>query len=178
MRDMAGLGLCRDFGLALRVTLAREGDAPFEVDMVEAYALTDMQVQTRVITGEAAALRLDVVNYLGAALDDERTGARGLRFAPQANGAGLWCRNGSANPRCNGWTQPPPASGARLSDIARACGRTTLADNGEDPRGWARPVTFADMLAAHDIARRELPSGLGRTVNMLRIDAEARHSGE
>ncbi len=178
MRDMAGLGLCRDFGLALRVTLAREGDAPFEVDMVEAYALTDMQVQTRVITGESAALRLDVVNYLGAALDDERAGARGLRFAPQADGAGLWCRDGSASPRCVGWTEPPLASGARLSDIARACGRTTLADNGEDPRGWARPVTLADMLAAHDIARREISAGVGRTVNMLRIDAEARHSGD
>ncbi len=181
MRDMAGLGLCRDFGLALRATLVREGDAPFEVDRVEAYTLTDMQVQTRIITGEAAALRLDVVNYLGAALDDARIGARGLRFALQTDGAGLWCREGSASPRCLSWTEPPPASGARLSDIARACGRSTLADAGpahigEDPRGWARPVTLADMLAAHDAARRELPSGLGRTINMLRIDAAARHS--
>ena len=176
MRDMAGLGICRDFGLALRVDLARDSGAPFDVDTVEAIALTDMQLQPRMLSGEAAALRIDVINYLGAALDEAKSGALGLRFAPQADGTGLWCRVGARNPRCAGWTEPSLAVGARRADIARACGRTLIAESGEDPRGWARPVTLADMLAAHDAARREIPAGLGRTVNMMKIDAEARHT--
>lgn len=175
MRNMAGLGICRDFGLALRVTLARDGEGPFEIDTVEAFVLADMQVQPRMMTGAEAALRIDVVSYLGAALDDARSGARGLRFAPRADGSGLWRRAGSADARCAGWSELTIA-GTRGADIARACGRTLIADTGEDPRGWARPVTFADMLATHDAARRELPPGLGRTVNMLKIDAEAHHA--
>lgn len=178
MRDMAGLGICRDFGLALRISLARDAGGAFEVDAVEAIALTDMQVQTRMMAGEAAALRIDVVNYLGEALDNERAGARGLRFAHQPDGSGLWCRAGATDPRCAGWVEPPLAQGSRLADIERACGRSLLADVGEDPRGWAAPVTIADMLTAHDAARREIPAGLGRTVNMMKIDAEARHTGE
>lgn len=177
MRDMAGLGICRDFGLALRVTLARAGDGPFEIDSVEAIPLADMQVQPRMMTGAEAELRVDVVSFLGAALDDARSGARGLRFAPQPDGTGLWCRAGSADARCAGWVEPPLASGARGADIARACGRMLVAETGEDPRGWARlPVTLADMLLAHEAARQEAPAGLGRTVNMKAIDAEARHA--
>lgn len=178
MRDMAGLGICRDFGLALRVTLARVGDAPFDVDVVEAIPLYDMQVEPRMMTGGSAALRIDVVSYLGAALDDARSGARGLRFAQQPDGTGLWCRAGSTDARCAGWTEPPLASGAHGAGIARACGRTLVAETGEDARGWASPVTLADMLAAHETARREVPAGLGRTVNMMTIDAEARHAGD
>jgi poly-gamma-glutamate synthesis protein (capsule biosynthesis protein) len=177
MRDMSGLGICRDFGLALRVTLIRDGDGAFEIDVVEAVPLTDMHVQTRIMTGDPAALRLDVINYLGAALDDEKSGTRGLRFALQADGTGAWCRAGSVDVRCAGWTEPPLAAGARLSEITRACGgRALVADTGEDERGWPAPVTFADMLVAHDAARRELPVGLGRSVNMLSVDAETRHA--
>lgn len=178
MRDMAGLGICRDFGLALRITLARYDGAAFEIDAVEAIPLADMQVRTRMMTGAEAGLRIDVVNFLGAALDDARSGARGLRFAAQADGTGLWCRSGAIDPRCAAWTEPALASGLRRADISRACGRTLLAETGEDPRGWARAVTLADMLAAHDAARREVPAGLGRTVNMMKVDAEARHAPE
>ena len=178
MRDMAGLGVCRDFGLALRLTIVREASGAYDIDAVEAIPLADMQVQTRMMTGSEAALRIDVVNFLGAALDDARTGARGLRFAAQADGTGLWCRAGAVDPRCTGWSEPTLAAGLRRADISRACGRTLLAENGEDPRGWAHPITLADMLAAHDAARREVPAALGHTVNMMKVDAEARHARE
>lgn len=178
MRDMEGLGICRDFGLALRVTLMRAIGATFEVETVEAVPLADMHFQPRPMSGNDAAIRIDVLNYLGAALDDARSAARGLRFAPQADGSGLWCAAGSLQARCAGWTEPALATGARQIDITQACGRALIAESGEDPRGWNSPVTLADMLLAHEAARTELPAGLGHSVNLRVIEAEARHADQ
>lgn len=178
MLNMAGLGICRDFGLALRVTLSRDGDA-HAIDAVEAFALEEMQIRPAVLKGAAAALRLDVLNHLGAALDHAPSGVRGLRFAPQSDGRGLWCRAGARLPDCAGWMEPPLADGERRLEIERACGRTLyIAGAGEDTRGWPRTVGVSDLLRAEEAARREIPAALGVQVDMRAIDAAARHADE
>lgn len=117
-QNMARFDICRDFGLLLRVGLTR-GDAGLAVETVEAVPLKDMHLRVTPMGGEAARLRLEVLNYLGGRLDG--ADARGLRFRPQADGSGLWCAAGAGDARCAGWTEP--AASAREAEIAAACGR-------------------------------------------------------
>lgn len=169
MRNMAALDICRDFGLMLRVTLSRASGDAFSIESVEALPLTDMHVQTRVLDPADAAMRVDVLNYLSAAFDDPVVGARGLRFAPQADGRGLWCAETATSDLCREWRAPPLASDARLEEIKVACGRTVrrpLVAGLEDAPVWPAAFTLADTFAAHEAASRSLPPWLGETVNL------------
>lgn len=121
MANMAKRDICRDFGVLARAGLARGADGALAIETVEVQPLTAMHIRTEPMAGEESRLRLDVLNYLGARLDNEAEGARGLRFAMQADGSGLWCAKGASDPRCAGWTEPPLASGERAQRIAAAC---------------------------------------------------------
>ncbi|MBX3492064.1 MAG: CapA family protein [Parvibaculum sp.] len=123
-QNMARFDICRDFGLLLRVGLAR-GEAGLAVETVEAVPLKDMHLRVTPMGGEAARLRLEVLNYLGGRLDGED--ARGLRFRPQADGSGLWCAAGAGDARCAGWAEPEAS--AREAEIAAACGRVVTRGN-------------------------------------------------
>ena len=46
MQDMAGFGICRDYGLLARLHLARGGDGRYRARAIEAVALTGMHVRT------------------------------------------------------------------------------------------------------------------------------------
>ena len=122
-QNMAHFDICRDFGLLARVGLLRGGDGAMKIETVEAVPLTMMHRQTRPMTGKAAALRLDVLNYLGHLLDAEKGPARGLRFAQQADGSGLWCAAGATDVRCAGWKMPSLSTGNEATQIAAACAR-------------------------------------------------------
>ena len=117
-QNMARFDICRDFGLLLRVGYVR-GDEGLAVETVEAVPLTGMHLRVAPMGGEAARLRLEVLNYLGARLDGE--GARGLRFRPQADGSGLWCAEGAGDGRCAEWTEPEVST--REAEIVAACGK-------------------------------------------------------
>ena len=115
---MARFDICRDFGLLLRVGYVR-GDEGLAVETVEAVPLTGMHRRVAPMGGEAARLRLEVLNYLGSRLDGD--GVQGLRFRPQADGSGLWCAKDAGDARCAGWAEP--AVSAREAEIAAACGK-------------------------------------------------------
>ncbi|MBO6634394.1 CapA family protein [Parvibaculum sp.] len=114
-QDMRRFDICRDFGLLARVGLVKREEG-YEVETVEAVPITSTHIAPEPLTGEAGRLRVEVLNHLGAKLGED-----GLRFAPQADGSGLWCAAGATDKRCAGW-QAPGAS-AREAEIAAACGK-------------------------------------------------------
>ncbi len=120
-QDMRRFDICRDYGLVVKAGLMR-GRGGYEVETVEVMPITKMHVAPEPMAGEAARLRIEVMNYLGS-----RLGGDGLRFAPQADGSGLWCAAGAADARCAGW-QAPEAS-PREAEIAAACGKDVRRGN-------------------------------------------------
>ena len=117
-QNMARFDICRDFGLLLRVGYVR-GDEGLAVETVEALPLTGMHLRVAPMGGEAARLRLEVLNYLGSRLDGD--GVQGLRFRPQSDGSGLWCASDATDARCAGWVEPEVS--ARQAEIVAACGK-------------------------------------------------------
>jgi len=123
MQNMARFDICRDFGLLVKVTLLRIHDSDLTIETIEAVPLTSMHIQTEPMTEEAAKLRLDVLNYLGSLLDSTVDNVRGVRFAVQENGAGLWCAAGAHDERCAAWIEPELPTGKTALEIERACQR-------------------------------------------------------
>ncbi len=120
-QDMRRFDICRDYGLVVKAGLLR-GRGGYEVETVEVVPITKMHIAPEPMTGDAARLRVGVMNYLGS-----RLGEGGLRFAPQANGSGLWCATNATDARCAGW-QAPEASPQEAA-IARACGKDVRRGN-------------------------------------------------
>lgn len=120
-QDMRRFDICRDFGLLAKVGLVK-GDGGYRVETVEAVPLTKMHIAPEPMTGDAGRLTVEVLNHLGAKL-----GKKGLRFAPQTDGSGLWCTANASDTRCAGW-QAPGVS-AREAEIAAACGKNVRRGN-------------------------------------------------
>lgn len=114
-QDMRRFDICRDYGLVVKVGLLR-GRGGYKVETVEVVPITKMHIAPEPMTGDAARLRVEVMNYLGS-----RLGEGGLRFAPQADGSGLWCAAGATDARCAGWQTPEVSP--REAEIATACGK-------------------------------------------------------
>ena len=91
MQDMAGFGLCRDYGLLARLHLARGEDGRYRARAIEAVPLTGMHTRAQRMPAQQAATRIHVLNHLASRLDDREAKARGVRFTPQPDGTGLYC---------------------------------------------------------------------------------------
>jgi poly-gamma-glutamate synthesis protein (capsule biosynthesis protein) len=89
MRDMAGQGVCRDFGVLAKVHFGRRDGTRYRVRAIEMRSLVDMHGPVRVRTGDDAARRLAVINHHARSLDD--TAAVGVRFKMESSGVGLHC---------------------------------------------------------------------------------------
>ncbi|MDX2259921.1 MAG: CapA family protein [Hyphomicrobiaceae bacterium] len=128
MRDMAGLGPCRDYGLMARVHLRPGPDGRLVARAVEAIALEGMHEEPRPMPPEDGALRIAALNHLAEDLDAPAAGASGVRFIVRADGTGLYCAPGAdSDPGrigalCRGSTGPSPASAAVARRVASACG--------------------------------------------------------
>lgn len=130
--DITGKGVCRDWGLMVRVHLARSAEAnaarPWVIGAVEAIPVTDTHVRPRRLEGEAGRKRVHALNHLARTLDSA-DGAEGLRFTPQASGTGLYCSaagraaKGSIGEMCAAWREPPAIPGAYAGEIAQSCAR-------------------------------------------------------
>ena len=120
-QDMRRFDICRDYGLVVKAGLLR-GRGGYEVETVEAVPITKMHIAPEPMTGDAARLRVEVMNYLGS-----RLGEGGLRFAPQTDGSGLWCAAGATDARCAGWQAPEVSP--REAEIAAACGKDVRRGN-------------------------------------------------
>jgi poly-gamma-glutamate synthesis protein (capsule biosynthesis protein) len=175
MQDMARLGICRDFGVVARLHYTKEGDGGYQLRAIEIIPLRDMHQTARPRISEDGRQRIEVLNYHAAGLDNASSRARGVRFAPQDDGSGLFCAAGAEREtdriglKCHGFTEPQPQAAALTARLANACaGGEWLARRNVDQertadavastrRGTgvtnreanARPIRFDDLLAQH-----------------------------
>ncbi len=129
--NITGKGVCRDYGLMMRVHLTRtagKAARPWTIGAIEAIPVTDTHFRPRRLEGVAGAKRIHALNHLACTLD-AGDGARGLRFTPQASGTGLHCTaagkaaKGSVGKLCAAWTAPPEIPASIAGEIASSCAR-------------------------------------------------------
>lgn len=126
--NITGNHVCRSHGLFARVHVAKGDDGNWQARAVEAIPVTDTHIAPRRYASlEQSHFRIHALNYLGETVDDRASGARGMRFTPQADGSGLYCVEGAAGDGgrigalCKGW-KPAPAIPANLRGaIASSC---------------------------------------------------------
>lgn len=147
-QDMSRFDMCRDYGLIARVHLtAVEGEAP-KLRAIEALPITAMHRVPRRLTGDDARARLQVLNHLAA-----QFGERGVRFAAEADGVGLYCvpgvetRADKLGARCRAAKIEEPDA-ERAAKIERACGRRVVrvVENEDGPEPVFEQVGFSDEL--------------------------------
>lgn len=133
MQDMAGFGICRDYGLVVRVHATRADNGRLALRAVEAIPVTEMHGRAKPLQGDAARLRIEVLNYLAAELDGPEAGTAGARFRPKYDGTGLYCLPGADSEPgrigelCRGW-EPPSAPLREVGQrIAKSCGGSAIA---------------------------------------------------
>jgi poly-gamma-glutamate synthesis protein (capsule biosynthesis protein) len=123
--DMKRFGLCRDYGLLAKVHLARTGGT-WQVAAVEAVPLTNTQLKPEPFKPAEATKRIYALNHLAAGLDDQKN-AKGVRFALQQDGTGLYCAEGAGAlggelaSLCQGWQAPGEPDEALAKQIDQAC---------------------------------------------------------
>lgn len=123
--EMSRFGICRDYGLMAKVHLARI-DGAWRVEAIEAIPLTNTQAKPERLAAAEATKRIHVLNHLAVGLDDGKN-AKGVRFTPQSDGAGLYCADGAAGlsgdlaTLCQGWQQAGEPDKPLATKIAAAC---------------------------------------------------------
>lgn len=156
MANMAGQGLCKDYGLFARVHLASDDHGHHRVRAVEVIPLTDMHAAASPMPPAQAAERVRVLNYLAGGLDDDETGAVGMRFATQPDGRGLFCvadagsDDGRVGAMCKNWQGPDVLTGPQRARLAGACGH--IADRSILARA-AAPVPRTSLRASRRLPR-------------------------
>jgi len=147
-QDMSRHDICRDYGLIARVHLTAVDDETPKLRAIEALPITNMHKATRRLTGEDAEARIRVLNHLA-----EQFGERGVRFAVEEDGTGLYCAPGTQTradalgARCRLATIPPPD--AKLAaKIEQACGRRVVrvVENEDGPEPVFDQVGFSEEL--------------------------------
>jgi hypothetical protein len=127
--DMTGKGVCRDYGLMARVHLKEGKGGKLSLRAVEAIPVTDTHFRPRRMTGVAGATRIHALNYLASTLDDDQSGARGLRFTPQEDGSGLYCvaeaknDGGRIGSLCKSYGPAPAIPNDMIGAIGASCAR-------------------------------------------------------
>ncbi len=133
MQDMARFGVCRDYGLVVRVLFSRDAEGKLTPRAIEAVPITDMHARAKPLNGESGRLHIEVLNHLAGDLDDQKAGATGVRFAPRADGSGLYCLPGAGQEpgrigaTCKDWEPPPPPSKDIARRISSSCGGMSIA---------------------------------------------------
>lgn len=161
MQDMSAHGICRDYGLMVRVHLADDDTGRLRPMVVDAIALTGMHRRPAAMRADEGAVRMAVLNHLAQGLDDEaKSGAMGVRFTPQPDGSGRYCTPAAqAAPDdvarlCRGWTPPAPPAAALASRIARSCDGYDVARARGERRGQpVREVVQRAAASSVDLTR-------------------------
>ena len=91
MQNMAKFDVCRDFGLMARIYLSQNQDGGLKARAVKVIPLADMHENAHPMAPLEAHKRIAVINGLADQLSDAESGAKGLKFVPQADGTGLYC---------------------------------------------------------------------------------------
>jgi len=129
MQSMDRLGVCRDFGVLARLHLVSGlgSDDRLTAKAVEIYTLSRMNMGARVREGANGRRRIEVLNYLGAELDEGRPARAGVRFATREDGSGLYCApgasklGGAVGALCAAWKGPTKLSAATTRSLKGAC---------------------------------------------------------
>ncbi len=126
--DITGNHVCRTYGLFARIHVAEGDDGTWRARAVEAIPVTDTHISPRRYSSvEQSHLRIHALNYLGETLDEVTSGAKGMRFTPQADGSGLYCVPGAGNDGgrigalCKGWKLPSAIPAHLRGTIAGSC---------------------------------------------------------
>lgn len=135
-QDMSRFDMCRDYGLVARVHLAAAPGERLSVRAIEALPITQMHKTPRLMGGEQGIARIHALNHLAS-----RIGPTGVRFAPQADGTGLYCAAGSERlagsigTRCAAKpevSEPEPELAAKIaSACSKKVARIVENDDGE-----------------------------------------------
>jgi hypothetical protein len=94
-RDLAGRGVCRDYGLMAKAHFSVGGQGRVTLQAIEAIALTGTHRRVRPMEARDGARRMDVLNVLAAQFDRPTERASGVRFSARADGTGLYCAQGA-----------------------------------------------------------------------------------
>ncbi len=128
--DITGNHVCRSYGLFARVHVAEAADGTWRTRAVEAIPVTNVHISPRRYSSvEQSHFRVHALNYLGETLDNSASGARGMRFTPQADGSGLFCvedatsDGGKIGALCKGWRPAPAIPASLRQTIAGSCAR-------------------------------------------------------
>ena len=126
-QDMGRHDMCHDYGLVARVHLmGKPGEKP-SVRAIEAMPVTNMHMATRRLSPKESGARVQAMNYLA-----RQFGARGVRFAVEADGTGLFCAPGSERltgaigARCAAGPVVSAPTAALASRIEEACARRVV----------------------------------------------------
>lgn len=126
-QDMSRFDICRDYGLVARVHLAAAtGERP-KLRAIEAIPVTAMHKRPRRFAPDDAKARLHAINHLAAQFD-----GRGVRFAAEADGTGLYCAPGaerSLSPigaRCRAAPKVEEPEAKLAAEIKAACAKRVI----------------------------------------------------
>jgi poly-gamma-glutamate synthesis protein (capsule biosynthesis protein) len=126
-QDMSRFDICRDYGLVARVHLAAAPGEKLTVRAIEALPVTQMHKTPRRMAADDGTARIHVLNHLAA-----RFGSTGVRFAPQADGSGLYCAAGAERlagdigARCAARPVVAEPAPELASKIAAACAKKVV----------------------------------------------------
>lgn len=142
---------CKDFGLIGKVHLEVAPGTKPKLRAVEIIPIKDTHKRPSPMKPSKARKRIAIVNGLARELDDARSGARGLRFAPTRNGTGLACLPGSESApepvatMCRELSGHQNANASEATVSVASCGRTKLkvakADSGDVAKKRTRAKT-------------------------------------
>ena len=124
--DMAGKGICRDWGLLGRIHLVKGKGGRLELRAIEALPLDDMHRRARRLPAAEASARIHALNSLSRNLGGE--GAEPVLFTPQADGRGLYCvpgaetESGPIGALCKDYVGAPETPAELRGRIAGSCG--------------------------------------------------------
>lgn len=127
--NITGKGICRDYGLMAKVHLTPTQAGKLEVRAIEAYPMTNTHFKPKLLSGNSAVSHIHALNLLSSRLDDADTGAKGVRFAPMADGTGLYCVPGAEKAPgrigklCKGYKSAPPVPANLVGAINASCSR-------------------------------------------------------
>lgn len=127
--NMTRKGICTDFGVMARVHLKRGAGGRLRARAVEVMPVTDTHIAVRRLPAARARQRVHALNHLARRLPAGAAGVEGMRFAPQADGRGLYCfenaaRDGGRIARlCRNWRAPGPVPARLRRRIAFSCAR-------------------------------------------------------
>lgn len=130
-RDLAGRGVCRDYGLLAKAHFSVGGDRRATLQAIEAVALTGTHKRVRPMPPKEGARRMDVLNALAAQFDRPQERARGVRFQARSDGTGIYCAqgagtlNGRIGKLCGGYGGPVYPAEFVLASIRNDCAPLT-----------------------------------------------------